>query len=198
MANKTLIIVDFQNDFCPDGALQVTDGDKIIEPINHLIEYAPENNWLIVATRDWHPRETTHFAEFGGHWPVHCVQGTKGAEFHPGLNLDEETNLVFSKGQNGNEDAYSGFDGFIGWPTIGKSLEDYLKSKDVESVYICGLATDYCVKATTLDAVKKGFKTYLILDACRAVNVNPDDGDKAVQEMINAGVIITTSKEMLK
>lgn len=194
MPRKALIIVDVQDDFCPGGALPVPYGDKVVEPLIDLIWGSPEE-WVIIATRDWHPRKTTHFAEFGGRWPVHCVQCTDGAEFcnrlEWGLGLRQA--ILVSKGMGENEDAYSGFDG----RSNEIKLEDLLKSLNVEMVYIGGLATDYCVKATALDAVKKGFKTYLVFDACRAVNINPGDGNKAVQEMINAGVIITTSEEVM-
>lgn len=195
MANKALIIVDVQNDFCPGGALPVPDGDKVVEPLNDLIEHAFENNWLIVATRDWHPRNTKHFAEFGGQWPAHCVQNTFGAEFHPHLATYPLDINIFSKGTGNNEDAYSGFEGRRLFDMC--LLGEYLKSFQIKEVYVCGLATDYCVKATALDAVKKGFKTYLILDACRAVDVHPGDGDGAVEEMRGAGVVITTSEEVL-
>jgi nicotinamidase/pyrazinamidase len=192
MARKALIIVDVQNDFCPGGTLPVPDGDKVVEPINKMVEIANRKKWMVIPTHDWHPRETSHFAEFGGRWPVHCVQNTEGAKFHSSLHLTEFIFLV-SKGKNNDEDAYSGFDGFF----LNSPLLILLQSAGIDTVYIGGLATDYCVKATALDAVKYGFRTYLILDACRAVDIHPGDGDKAVEEMKAAGVIITTSEEAL-
>lgn len=194
MKHTALIIVDVQNDFCPGGALAVPRGDEVVGPLNNLIRKAGYEDWFIVATRDWHPRKTTHFAEFGGQWPAHCVQGTDGAKLHSRLFLDGLQVFLFSKGMGENENAYSGFDGQSG----AMNLESLLRILDVETVYVGGLATDYCVKATALDAVERGFKTYLVFDACRAVNVNLGDGDKAIQEMTNAGVIITTSEEVLR
>lgn len=194
---KALLIVDVQNDFCPGGALPVTDGDKVVEPINKMIEYAHKNGWLVVASRDWHPRVTSHFKDYGGRWPVHCVQNTKGAEFHPDLKY---TDIIISKGFLKDEDAYSGFDGFLTLrdETISReSMQEFLKRIFITEVYICGLATDYCVKATALDAIKHGFKTTVVLDACRAVNINPEDGDKAVEEMDKAGAFVALTQEVL-
>lgn len=194
MANKALIIVDVQNDFCPGGALPVPNGNEVIAPLNKWLykaELGKIGDRMIIVTRDWHPRQTSHFAEFGGRWPVHCVQDTEGAKFHSDLNLWHC--FVVSKGMGNNEDAYSGFDGTY----CGQKLRDLLKERRVDTVYIGGLATDYCVKATALDAVRLGLKTYLIFDACRAVNIQPGDGDRAVEEMKAAGVIITTSEETM-
>jgi nicotinamidase/pyrazinamidase len=191
-----LIIVDVQNDFCPGGALAVPNGDKVVEPINKLLRFAKDNNWVIAATRDWHPETTSHFAKDGGKWPVHCVQWTKGAKFHPDLEVYLYDVNYIVKGTNPGEDAYSGFDGrhyFVPEST----LLDLLQRNGVERVYVCGLATDYCIKATALDAVKKRFWTYLVADACRAVNINPDDGKNAIIEMLKAGVLVTTSDFVL-
>lgn len=190
--NKALLIVDVQNDFCPGGSLVVADGDKVVEPINKMIEHAEKNGWLVLASRDWHPPVTKHFKDFGGIWPVHCVQNTKGAEFHPDLKITTAT--VVSKATKPDEDGYSSFDGQT---KSDVCLEEHLRVNGVEEVYICGLATDYCVKAGALDAVKKEFKTHLLLDACRAVNLQPDDGHKAVVEMASAGILITTTEEVL-
>ncbi len=186
MTGKALIIVDIQNDFCPGGALAVSGGDQVVPVLNKLLQQA---DMLSVATRDWHPEDHCSFKSQGGPWPAHCVAGTFGADFHHKLYRSFIEQVV-SKAMVRDQEAYSGFQ--------GTELAGYLHLCGISRVFIGGLATDYCVKATALDAVNKGFKTYLILDACRAVNVNPDDGDKAVQEMISAGVIITTSEEMLK
>lgn len=188
MKKKALLIVDVQNDFCPGGALAVPKGDEVVAPLNELIRHAQRNGWLIIASRDWHPEKTTHFEK----WPVHCVQETKGAEFHPLLNLGRRVAVVsiVSKGVNHGEDAYSAFDGRL---ANGLTLDEFLKTNGVEIVYVGGLATDYCVKATAIDAAKLGYETYLLLDASRAVNLNPDDEKKARQEMIAAGVTFSTT-----
>lgn len=190
---KALLIVDVQNDFCPGGALAVPNGDEVIESLNRLTDKAKEEGWLMVASRDWHPNDTRHFSQFGGKWPGHCVQHSWGARFHPKLKVDGLHTIVISKGL-GLEDAYSAFDGFF----LGQPLEKFLKSSGVLILYVGGLATDYCVKATAIDAVRKGFVTFLVLDACRAVNINPSDGDDAVREMLENGVVITSSDGVLK
>ena len=190
---SALLIVDVQNDFCPGGALAVPDGDQVIEPLNKLISFASKNWSLVVASRDWHPADTRHFKDFGGIWPIHCVQNTDGASFHPSLKLTGKT-YIFSKGMLPTEDAYSPFDGL----SYGHSLENVLRAFKIEGVYIGGLATDYCVKAACLDARKLGFTTYLLLDACRAVNLNPDDEAGALEDMNDDGVIITTTEEVLR
>ena len=200
---KALIIVDVQNDFCPGGALAVKDGDKIIPIINKLL---PKFD-LIVATQDWHPKNHKSFAKNHGKkvgekiklndldqilWPDHCVQGTKGAEFVPALNTVKIAR-VFQKGTDPEIDSYSGF--FDNGHKKTTGLGDYLKQQKVTEVYVVGLATDYCVKFTALDAVGLGFKTSLIIDACRGVNIQRDDSDKAVQEMKLKGINIIKSSE---
>lgn len=192
-SDKALLIVDVQNDFCPGGALAVSGGDQVVDLLNNLITFASTNNWgLIAASRDWHPATTSHFKDFGGIWPVHCVQNTHGANFHPALKLTGKTYTI-SKGMLPTEDAYSPFEG----SAYGSSLNEIMKAFKIERVYIGGLATDYCVKAACLDARKLGYATFLLLDACRAVNINPDDEAGALEEMNDAGVIITTTKEVL-
>jgi len=201
---KTLIIVDVQNDFCPGGALAVTDGDAIVPIINAL---APKFN-LVIATRDWHPANHKSFAsqwqkspgewiELGGApqilWPDHCVQNMRGAEFHPQLQMQNITR-IFHKGTDENVDSYSGF--FDNNHAHATGLGDYLKEKGASEVAICGLATDYCVKFTALDARDLGFNTLLIEDACRGVNLQPEDSRDAVAEMRAAGVSILQSTEM--
>ena len=185
MAKAALILVDVQNDFCPGGSLAVADGDKVVAPLNRMVEFALRNNWLIVASRDWHPAETRHFNTGGGLWPPHCVQGTEGAKFHKDLKLEQV--VIVSKGMNPEDDGgYSAFDGVT---DIGMSLSELLRVAGVEEVYVGGLATDYCVKATALSAVRAGFKTHFLADGSRAVNIAPDDGAKAVDEMVRSGVI---------
>ena len=189
---KALLIVDVQNDFCPGGALAVPAGNEVVEPLNKLAEYAKANGWLIFASRDWHPSATTHFKLYGGIWPEHCVQNTEGSAFHRGLDIKDA--VIISKGVRPDEDGYSPFDGHT---DSGESFEQVLATFGVTELYIGGLATDYCVKAAVLDAAKKGFKVFLLFDACRAVNVNRDDGEKAVDEMVGAGAMLTNTQGVL-
>ena len=181
MKKRCLLIVDLQNDFCPGGALPVKDGDKIVEPINRIMDKFD----LIIASKDMHPEKTVHFDK----WPVHCVRGTRGSEFHPDLN-SEKIDFVFEKGTGNKDDGYSAFD------ATNKDLEEFLRENKVDELYVCGLATDYCVKATVLDALKRGFKTLVLTDCIKAVNVNPDDGEKALKEMRDKGAILIESKEI--
>ena len=180
---RALLIVDVQNDFCPGGALGVVEGDQVIAPLNKLIDDFLHRGEPVFRSRDWHPRQTKHFMEFGGTWPVHCVQDTKGAEFHPDL-IDDERIRTISKGM-GDEDSYSAFD--------GTDLAQHLQSLGVEEVWIGGLATDYCVKNTVLDALKEGFEVKALADAMRAVEVKPGDGERAIEEMRAAGASIVDS-----
>lgn len=193
MAKKALLIVDVQNDFCPGGALAVTNGDKVVSPLNVMLILADRRNWLVVASRDWHPAVTKHFKDYGGIWPTHCVQNTPGAAFHPNLAVVADKDTIISKATQPDEDGYSAFEGKT---KDGKNLTDVLKECKIDEIYIGGLATDYCVKASAVDAVKNGFKTFLLLDACRAVNVQPNDGNRALEVMKNVGVIITTTQEV--
>lgn len=184
-----LIIVDVQNDFAdPAGGLSVAGGDAIIQTINGEIQMALNNGSLVVATQDWHPEVTTHFAKDGGIWPVHCVGDTWGAELHPDLRLPDDAPRI-RKGVNG-EDGYSGFttrDPDTG-ETAPTPLEGLLRDAGIQRVVVVGLATDYCVKATALDAVGLGFETALLTDAIAAVDLTPGDGAAALDEMVAAGV----------
>ena len=177
---RALIVVDVQNDFCPGGALAVAQGDQVVAPLNRLIEEFLERGEPVFKSRDWHPEKTRHFAAYGGTWPVHCVQNTKGAEFHPDL-IDDMHIRVISKGL-GDEDSYSAFD--------GTDLALQLQRLGVEEVWVGGLATDYCVKNTVLDALKEGFRVKVLKDAMRAVELNPGDGERAIIEMQDAGAEI--------
>jgi nicotinamidase/pyrazinamidase len=184
----SLIVVDLQNDFAdPAGSLSVPGGAAILPTINAEIAAATANGGLVVYTQDWHPVSTPHFARDGGIWPVHCVAETWGAELHPELIVDGPR---VRKGANG-EDGYSGFT--MRDPVTGKTtateLEGLLRERDVERVIVCGLATDYCVKATALDAVRLGFETAVLIDAVRAVDLVLGDGERAIEEMTAAGVI---------
>ena len=184
-----LVVVDLQNDFAdPAGSLAVAGGDAIVPVVNDEVESAVAAKALVVATQDWHPASTPHFAKDGGVWPVHCVAGTWGAELHPAFRPPLEAPRI-RKGSNG-EDGYSGFtmrDASSG-DEVPTELEDLLRQHGVERVVICGLATDYCVKATALDAVRLGFSVSLLVEAIAAVNVDAEDGDRALAEMLEAGV----------
>jgi len=190
-ARTALVVVDMQNDFAdPAGSLSVAGGEGIVPAVNDAIRTASDAGTLVVATQDWHPESTPHFAKDGGIWPVHCVGGTWGAEIHPRVELPAAAPRV-RKGANG-EDGYSGFT--MRDPTTGEEtpteLEGLLRGQDIERVVVCGLATDYCVKATALDAVRLGFGVTLLGPAIAAVNLAPDDGDRALAEMEEAGVTL--------
>jgi len=164
-------VVDVQNDFCPGGALAVPGGDEIIDAVNRLASEAP----LVIATRDWHPSDHGSFAEEGGVWPVHCVRETPGAELHPDLRA--RIDVTIDKGQARGREGYSGFE--------DTTLERVLRERSVD---IVGLALDYCVKATALDARRAGFNVVLHREATRAVNARPGDDERAVEELRAAGV----------
>lgn len=189
---KALLIVDLQNDFCPGGKLAVPEGDKIVPIVNKYIKFFNKNKLPIFASRDWHPKQTTHFKKFGGLWPVHCVQNTKGAEFHPKLKLPEET-IIISKGTDPKKDSYSAFDGE---DISGQSLFNLLKILGIEELYVCGLATDYCVKETVLEALRKGFKVKLLLDAIKGVEIKKGDSEKAIEEMKKQGAKLINFKDL--
>ena len=174
---RALLVVDVQNDFCPEGALAVAHGDEVVAPLNRLIKEFLARGELVVKSRDWHPPQTKHFARYGGTWPLHCVEHTRGAEFHPDL-IDDPRILVVSKGM-GDEDNYSAFD--------GTDLASQLRARGIEEIWIGGLATDYCVKQSVLDALHEGFKVRALAEAMRPVNLQPDDGTRALEEMRRAG-----------
>lgn len=202
---KALILVDIQNDFIPGGALPVPNGDEIIPTVNALMPYFD----LVVATQDWHPRNHGSFAsnhagkkvfdviELNGLqqilWPDHCVQGTKGADFVPTLNTNP-VEAIFRKGTDPAIDSYSGF--FDNGKKKNTGLADYLRGRHIDEVYVVGLAGEFCVNYTILDAVDQGFKTFLIKDGTRPLN--EDDFEKAMENMRKKGVIIIESKDILK
>jgi nicotinamidase/pyrazinamidase len=202
-----LILVDIQNDFLPGGALAVPEGDAVILVANRLQTVFS----LVVATQDWHPANHGSFAsshpgkqvfqqiELNGLpqtlWPVHCVQNTKGAELAAGLNR-EHVAKVFPKGTDVGIDSYSGL--FDNGHRKSTGLGEWMKRQGVTEVFVCGLATDYCVKFTALDAVQMGFKTYFIEDASRGVNLQPDDVKHAIEETRRAGVTVVQSAELLQ
>ena len=180
-----LLIIDVQNDFCPGGALAVRGGDEVVPVLNRYIESFRAVKLPILATRDWHPEKTQHFKAYGGLWPRHCVQGSKGAEFHPKLALGKDT-IIISAGTGPDEEGYSGFDGI---DPVGERLANVLRKLGVQRLFVGGLATDYCVKHTVLDALKNGFQVLLIQDGMRGVNLQPEDSERALQEMFEAGAV---------
>ncbi len=180
---KALIIIDVQRDFCPGGALAIKDGDSMVPMINRYIEGFSKSNNFIYATRDLHPEKTRHFKEFGGDWPPHCVKGTPGAKFHKGLKLTPET-IIITKGLDPDEDCYSAFDGF---DEDGRSLRDSLLEKGVSHIYLAGIATEYCVKATALDGRGFGFFVTILLDGVKPINAKTGDSEVAIREMREAG-----------
>ncbi len=178
---KALLIIDVQNDFCPGGALAAPKGDRVIPVINKLI-----NNFdLVLASKDWHPNETVHFDK----WPKHCVQGTSGAEFHPDLH-EYSINKVFVKGTGNVDDGYSAFE------ATNEDLADYLKKKNVDTVYVTGLAIEYCVKSTVLDALKNHFNVFVIKDAVEGIYQHEGDVENAFEEMKKAGAKLVNSSEI--
>jgi nicotinamidase/pyrazinamidase len=183
-----LIIVDVQNDFCPGGSLAVPHGDEVIPVLNQYLAIAESAGIPIFASRDWHPTETRHFAEHGGIWPAHCIQATDGAEFHKDLRLPISTALV-TKGDNREDHGYSAFEGTL---SGGQSLHSALQAAGVTRVYAGGLATDYCVLQTVLDARKARFEVVYLKDGSRPVEVNPGDGARAEEQMLAAGVVFQT------
>ena len=180
---KVLLIVDVQNDFCPGGALAVKDGDEIVPVINEMMDKFD----LVIASKDWHPPETVHFEK----WPRHCVRHTPGAEFHPDLDAGK-ISQVFIKGTENRNDGYSAFE------ATNLNLDQYLKEAGTTLLGVCGLATDYCVKSTALDALRAGFATLVFADACRAVNISPTDGKLALEELRQAGCRLVDSGENLE
>ena len=177
--NQALLIVDVQNDFCPGGSLAVPDGDRVVPVLNKYSERFFADHLPIFASRDWHPRKTTHFKSGGGPWPAHCVQNTIGAAFHAELDLPEDT-IILSKGMEEDKDSYSVFQAV---DSKGKNFLPLLEDLQIEELFVGGLATDYCVKASVLDALKQGFGVYLLTDAIRGVDLKPDDSQKAVDDM---------------
>ena len=189
--HTALVVIDLQNDFAdPAGSLAVTGGQDVVEVVNREVREASAAGALVVATQDWHPQSTPHFAKDGGIWPVHCVRYSWGAELAPGFDVPSDA-LRMRKGTDG-EDGYSGFT--MRDPETAQEtpteLEGMLRRRGIERVVVAGLATDYCVLATALDAVRLGFAVELVADGVAAVNLQPGDGDRAMSEMAEAGVVI--------
>ena len=185
---EALVIVDVQNDFCPDGALGVPGGHEVVALLNEYAERFAAAGAAVFATRDWHPERTKHFAEHGGIWPAHCVQNTAGADFHSGLRLPA-TAVVVSKGMDPEEDAYSCFHGS---DHRSQRFAELLSGRGIRRIYVGGLATDYCVKATALDGIAQGLEVIVLEDAIRAVDIAPGDGARAMEQMKSAGVKFST------
>ena len=189
-----LLVVDLQNDFCPGGALGVPDGDRIVPRVNRAIQLFVRRGLPVLATRDWHPAITKHFRAYGGAWPPHCVQGTKGARFHPELALPKEA-VILSKGMDPEQDSYSGFQALS---PAGRDLESVIRDLGIDEVFLCGLATDYCVRATALDAARRGIRVQVLEDAVRGVELKPGDSEAAIREMRDAGVPFMESRGIAK
>jgi len=180
-AGDALIVVDVQNDFCPGGALPVLEGDRIVAEINGWIGVAVEHGIPVFVSRDWHPLNHISFKERGGPWPPHCVKGTSGAEFYPGLRLPPSA-VIISKATDPERESYSAFG--------NTDLADRLRSAEAKRLWICGLALDYCVKETAAEARKLGYEVHVVANATRAVDVQPGDGQRALEELKECGVII--------
>jgi nicotinamidase/pyrazinamidase len=182
--SSALLVIDFQNDFTPGGALAVAGGDEIAEPIKRLAEDVD----VVLATRDWHPPDHASFETEGGPWPIHCVQGTHGAELHPAM-AEVDVEGIVDVGRERDDEGYSGFE--------NSELAQMLRDHDVDRVYVAGLATDYCVRASAIDACGEGFDVTVVEDAIRAVEVEPGDGERAIADMRAAGARIASSNELL-
>lgn len=187
---KALIVVDPQIDFFPGGALGVPNGDEIIPYVNKIIAHALKLGWLIIFSRDWHPKKTDHFKK----WPVHCVQNTTGAQFHPDIHIPESS-IIITKGTSKKDDGYSPFEGRRG--RKGKSLDEVLKKRRITTLYVAGLATDYCVRACVLDAQNLDYDTIVLEDAIKAVNIHPTDGYGAMLEMRASFAHVTKTDQVI-
>ena len=187
-----LVIVDLQNDFCPGGSLAVPQGDEVVPLLNEAIRKFTAAGAPVFASRDWHPAKTKHFKEHGGLWPPHCVQGTRGAGLHSDLNLPGDA-IIVSKGMDPEADAYSAFQAE---DPNGMPFSAALGERGSQRLYIGGLATDYCVKATVLDALHEGFEVVVLGDAIRAVDVKPGDGEEALAEMKARGANFAAVKDI--
>ena len=183
---SALLVIDVQNDFCPGGALAVPQGDRVVPALNRHIAEAIGAGSPVYASRDWHPPVTRHFKAYGGEWPAHCVQGSAGAAFHQELKLPAST-IVITKGEDPDRPGYSAFEGKT---SDGRSLLDDLRARQVEHLVVGGLATDYCVKHSVLDALRYGFDVRVLEDAIAGVNLRPDDSTRALAEMRAAGARI--------
>jgi nicotinamidase/pyrazinamidase len=180
---SALLIVDVQKDFCPGGALPAPGGDRVVAPLNRYIDEAAARGWPVYASRDWHPPVTRHFRQYGGEWPVHCVEETEGAAFHPDLRLPASS-IVVSKGQSPARPGYSAFEGST---PDGRTLAGDLRERGIDQLYVGGIATDYCVKHSVLDARRAGLEVTVLADAIAGVDLKAGDSARALQEMRASG-----------
>ena len=187
-----VLVIDVQRDFCSGGALAVPAGDAVVPLLNDVLRGAADRRMPVYASRDWHPATTGHFVTEGGVWPVHCVAGSNGARFHPDLRLPADAAVV-SKGVEADEDGFSAFDGRL---EDGTTLEESLRAAGVARLLVGGLATDYCVRHTVLDALGKGWSVTLLTDGISAVNLDPGDGARALEEMRAAGAVLRKSVDL--
>jgi nicotinamidase/pyrazinamidase len=187
-----LLLVDVQNDFCPGGSLPVPEGDRVVPVLNRYIELFSRQRLSIFASRDWHPEKTGHFQPYGGPWPVHCVQGSAGAQFHPALRLPPDA-VIISKGTDPQRDDYSALQGVDG---AGTSMPELLRRLGIERLFVGGLATDYCVRASVLEGLSLGLEVTFLEDGSRGVELKPGDCARAVAEMVAAGAKTATVEEL--
>lgn len=188
-----LLVVDVQNDFCPGGALAVRNGDAVVAPLNRMMEWTERHGGTVYASRDWHAPDAAHFKPYGGIWPIHCVQDAPGAQFHPALRMPPHATVV-TKGDSPGSDGYSAFEGHT---PAGAALAHHLREKDVGRLYVGGLATDYCVRHSVLDALTRGLDVVVLTDAIAGVDVKPGDSARAIEEMRHAGARFATTKEVV-
>jgi len=186
---EALLVVDVQRDFCPGGALPAPGGDRVVPRINAYLKEADRLGIAIYASRDWHPAVTSHFKQYGGEWPPHCVQDTEGADFHPRLALPETTTIV-SKGGDPARPGYSAFDGRT---SDGQPFVADLKRRGIEKLYVSGIATEYCVKQTVLDGLRAGLTVAVLTDAIAGIDAHPGDTDRALAEMAQQGAELAAS-----
>jgi nicotinamidase/pyrazinamidase len=183
ISTHALLVIDIQNDSFSEGQFSIPESESILPLVNRYIQNFESSNLPIIASRDWHPRISYHFYQYGGKWPIHCIANTWGAQFHPKLILPETT-IVISKGMKTNEDPCSAFQGF---DESGRSLSAILNSQGITTLSICGIATDYCIKYSTLHAIESGLKVLLLIDAIMGLNLVPSDSIRSIDEMIISG-----------
>ncbi len=190
--SSAFLIIDLQNDFCPGGSLAVPHGNEIVPVVNRCLELFAEKKIPVIASRDWHPARSSHFREFGGIWPPHCIQVTHGAKFHPSLHLPSNA-VIVSKGMDPERNDYSAFRAM---DARGMDLEQILEEKGINHLYVAGLATDYCVKESVLDALRLGFAVTVISDAVMGVELQEGDSQRATKEMTATGAKMRSSHDL--
>ena len=191
-AVTALLVVDVQQDFCPGGALAIPAGDRIVPVLNQILRAADTRRLAVYATRDWHDHASSHFLGGGGPWPVHCVADSPGARFHADLDLPDGV-LIVNKGTTADSDGYSAFEGCL---VDGTALADDLRRGGITHLVVGGLATDYCIRHSVLDAIREGWHVTLVTDAIAAVDLTPGDGERALEEMRGAGAELRQSSEL--